>query len=257
MISAILVALALTAQPVPCPECPVTPAPKVFKGDFKCKPGLVKAKCGDEIRCVPPAQAKRMEAAQKKAPPSAKVEAPVQHKPKFVLQDAPPPPVLIVPPVVEKKMVGPVPPPPTKPSPWAVTAFGEVGRTLCGCNCPDWRFVGGLRLRHAPSHLGLELEHMVRYGGGGRVMLYPVLGKHLRLNLGAGLHYGRPENPNLKDINRQWNWTAGAGAEVPLTERLDLIADYRWFYPIGDVPGDTWDRSWRQSMAFGGLQLRF
>ena len=44
---------------------------------------------------------------------------------------------------------------------------------------------------------------------------------------------------------------------VPLTERLDLIADYRWFYPIGDVPGDTWDRSWRQSMAFGGLQLRF
>jgi hypothetical protein len=247
-VTPLLVVLFLSASPaaIPCPNCPPEPPPKIFHEPFECKKGLVKVKCQEGVRCVTPAEARELEAKRPSPPPPPA-------KPKYTLQDASPPPALIVPKVVAKNE-----PAPKKPSEWRVTLLGEVGPKFCG---REMRGLVGLRFHHLPTHLGLELEDMWYRGGGGRLMLYPYQSDHLMLHLNAGVHFDEPKAPSYADVDRKWDWAAGAGAELPITDSIGLVADWRLFMPMKVPEGYSADKVqqhvWQQSMILGGLYWRF
>lgn len=256
MIAALLVAMALSAAPAdPCVACP--PVKKEFKGDFKCKPGLQKYKCGTKWRCLPAPPAELAKRAEQVPPPP-----PVEQVAPPAVQEAPPR-AIIAPspptPTPEPSQEAPTPSP-VKRTPWRVLALAEAGSTFCG---PQVRFLGALRLRHEPTGLGLEVEDMVRYGGGGRLMWYPVQAEHLRLHVNAGLHYDKPYAPTQHAVKRDWDWAAGLGAEVPVAkdDKWGAVVDLRWFRPVG-TPDEfsatrVTEESCHQMMLMGGLFYRF
>ena len=249
--------LATSSAAAPCPDCPKTPAPKVYKGDFKCKPGLVKEKCGNEIRCVPPAQAKAMrqdreaevaQAQQPKPPPPEVATAPA----------AIVPPVVVVPPVVAA--IKPQQKSQPKPSGWSFSVLGEVGETL-SCR-RGYEGLLGFRERYAPLHLGVQGYTLFRYGLGAEALVYPLQYDHFRLHLQGGVLFHEPDWAlSVKTIRRSLDWNVGMGADFPIDNHFEFVVDLNRYSPFGTPSGydggKVFTHATEQALLLAGVKLRF
>lgn len=233
-----MITILLTALLLAAPACPLTPPAKVHHGKFDCKPGLVKQKCGKDIRCVPPG-----------SPPCA-------------------PPIVVVPPVV----VPPPPPPNLPPAPPTVAPppamplgfllRGAAGATLCK-GTP----VGLLGLRYRTGagrgHFGAEVYSLFTNGPVGfQALVYLLAFDYLRWHINAGLmHTLNGHHTAVNDVPRSWDFSAGSGLEIPLGHHLALTADWTWYRPIstpnGFDGGLVNSHSLQQSLLTAGLAAEF
>lgn len=234
--TALVLAMMLSAAQAdsPCATCP--PVQKVWKGNIKCKPPLQKYRCGDRWRCL-------------KAPPGATpvVESVVPATPPAVPEPPAPVPELAPEPAVE------LPPP---PSPWKISAVGQVGPTLCG---PEGTLLLGARVRHEPAHLGAQFYTLFARGTGLKALLYPVQEGSFRLHLDAGVLYQPSGHPSVSAVPRRWDWTVGAGADIPVSKRFALLVDWMWSRPFSTPGGygatSVTEDSLRGSTALVGVEV--
>lgn len=244
MLTSLLLAMAITAAPAP--ECANCAAPtKVYK-HVRCKKGLKRVRCGKKIRCVPP------------APPTAH-EITVMN-PLDLSADDPPPIKLapVLPPPEIPDLGTMLPDHMLPPFTFPISAFVEVGPTLCG---PEARLTAGLRLLVEDWHVGAEAYTMFQHGALGLGVLgYPLLLDHLRAHVGAGVLFQPTGHPAAGAVPRSWDFSVGAGLEIPVSAHVELIADWRWFRPFTTPAGfatrSLTNATLEGSAFLGGIQVR-
>lgn len=241
---AFFLALMLAAAPAQGGEvCPPIPG-KVFKGNFKCKPGLKKYTCNGKKRCLaaPPACAK---------PPPAK--PPVV----FAAPVVPPPAAAkpLPPPAIA---AAPLPAPVAKPSPWRFSILGEAGPSFCG---PEWNVLAGVRVQRRDFHVALQADTLFGRGTlGVQALVYPLQTKYVDLHLNAGVLL-QGGHPSAYALERSWDWNLGAGVDVPVYKQLSLVADWAWYRPFsspaGFSPSDVTKDTCKNSMVVAGVMYTF
>jgi hypothetical protein len=223
--SILALTLALVSSNPDCYLCPTEPPPVIYHEPFECKEGLAKVRCESGWRCVP----------------TELVPEPVRSSYRVQVEPTPfrEPPLVLDGPYDE---------------PLAWTVLGEAGgAATCPCS-NSGGVVGLLGVRGRDGWLGAQLHTLFNHGLGGDVLVYPLVLDGLRLHVNAGLLWHNGDPVTAPGWDRTWDWSVGAGVELPLSKRLDLVGDARCFAPVGYRINST---SVEQTLLLGGLLLRF
>jgi hypothetical protein len=237
MIPYLVVAILISStNSVNTTNCP--PIKKIFRGDFKCKPGLHKYECDGKIRCLP------------SPPTSCKVP-----KRKKVTTIKPP----VAPPTNKVPIINQ--PSTTTPKSTILTlALVGAGGSNIYCNT-HLKLLVGLRLRYVPLHIGLQAHTLFNNNFGVRGLIYPIQTQTFNIHLNVGLMYSNRYYLTVQDVNRTLDVDVGIGADLLLYNNLSIIGDIDWYRPTTTPSGFSASKitkhSLQQSLFTIGLLYTF